>query len=100
VIGVLVFDEKGLEEAIGNPDTVRAYRFRSVGNEYRSAHNLYRIVRKRRMSTQLGRPNPFIRREGDSRQKGLRKRSISVSLVKNGKKRIFFAFDEDADESY
>ena len=50
MIGVLVFDEKGLEEAIGNPDTVGAYRFRSVGNEYRSANNLHRIVRKRSIS--------------------------------------------------
>ena len=38
MIGVLVFDEKGLEEAVGNPDSMWPYSFRSIGNEYRSAH--------------------------------------------------------------
>lgn len=99
MICILVFDEKGLEETVGNPNLVRSYGFRCFGDEYRTTHIITESLENGEYPP-VGRPKPFVRREGDSRQKGLRKRSISVSLVKNGKKRIFFACDEDADESY
>ena len=53
MIGVLVFDEKGLEEAVGNPNVVWSYRFRSIGNEYRSTHNHHRIVSNGQFSCQI-----------------------------------------------
>ena len=42
-----VFDEESLEEAVGNRNLVRSYSFRRFGNEYRAAHNEYRIVSDR-----------------------------------------------------